>query len=379
MSPETEKSCCSLRRLSEIGEPDAERGDLLVGAGATLEEVQARARSAGLDFPLDLAARGTATIGGMAATNAGGAMAFRYGTMGRQVGGIETVLADGSIVDRLRSLLKDNAGYNLPALLVGSEGTLGVISRVRLRMIPQRARRASALCGLPTIADASSLSNVLQRHARTVESIDFFDESCMTLVREHRRLPAPLAASHPVYVIAECADDDDPTEELVGALERFGPELDASIADDSSARARLWEYRESLNEAVSARGVPQKLDVGVPTDAVGAFADAVRAVVHGLAPDAETYLWGHLGDGNVHVNVLGVDPGDERIEDAVLRAAVELGGTISSEHGVGLAKVRWLPLMRNAADITAMRALKGALDPLGVLSPGRVLAEPGRW
>jgi FAD/FMN-containing dehydrogenase len=188
------------------------------------------------------------------------------------------------------------------------------------------------------------------------------------LVLEHLDVPPPLETRAPAYVLIECAAASDPIEELAEAFEAAGVE-DAVIADDTTSRERLWRLREAHTEAIGAAGIPHKLDVGVPLDRLGAFADAVATV----APGARTILFGHVGDGNVHVNVLGPDPDDHSVDEAVLRLVADHGGTISAEHGVGVAKARWLHLSRSTEEIAAMRAIKAALDPGNLLNPGAVL------
>jgi FAD/FMN-containing dehydrogenase len=363
----------SLRRLDAIGPADRGAGQITAAAGATLAALQAAARAEGMDAGLDFAARDAATVGGIVACDAGGARALRHGTARARVAGLEAVLADGSVISRLTGLLKDNAGYDLPALLVGSEGTLGVITRVRWRLAPALPARVAALLPLSSAAEAAELLAILRAEVPSLESCDFFLDDGLALVLEQQRRASPLRARAPVYVLAECAARADPTEELAAALQRAGI-VDALVADDTVSRERLWALREGHAEAISAKGIPHKLDVGVPLSALAGFLDQVPEVVR-AAGGARTILFGHLGDGNVHVNVLGADPDDTGVDDAVLELALGAGGTISAEHGIGVAKVAWLERARGAADVAAMRALKRALDPHGLLNPGAVLGS----
>jgi FAD/FMN-containing dehydrogenase len=204
----------------------------------------------------------------------------------------------------------------------------------------------------------------------SLEAADFFLDDGLELVLDHLGIPAALPRRAPAYVVLECAAADDPTEELAEALDAAGA-ADAVVADSTAERERLWRLREAHTEAIAAAGVPHKLDVGVPLDRLAAFADDVRAVVERAAPGARLILFGHLGDGNVHVNVLGA--ADDAVDEAVLRAAAAHGGTISAEHGVGVAKARWLGLVRGPGELRAMAAVKHALDPAGLLNPGAVL------
>jgi FAD/FMN-containing dehydrogenase len=365
----------SLARLDEVGPVDPATGQLTAGAGATLAAVQAAAAAAGLDAGLDFGARDSATIGGIVACDAGGARALRHGTARGRVVGLEAVLPEGRLVSRLAGLSKDNAGYDLPGLLVGSEGTLGVITRVRWRLEPQLERRVTLLAGLSSVAAVVGLVSALRREAPSLESCDFFTQEGLDLVLAHLRRTSPIRQPAPLYVIAEAAARSDPTDELAGALEAAGVD-DALIADDTAARRNLWSLREGHTDAVNAAGVPHKLDVGIPLGALEEFLDAVPGVVRAAGAE-RVILWGHLGDGNVHVNVLGPPPEDEQADDAVLELALRCGGTISAEHGIGGAKAPWLARARGEGEVAAMRAIKRALDPGDLLNPGVVLAPTG--
>jgi FAD/FMN-containing dehydrogenase len=367
----------SLSRLDAVGPVDAATAQVTVGAGATLSALQEAARAAGFEAGMDFAARDSATVGGLVACDAGGARALGHGTARARVAGLEAVLADGTVVDRLQGLLKDNAGYALPHLLVGSEGTLGVITRVRWRLAPRRPARVAALIGLDSLDDAESTLAVLRRELPSLEAADFFLDEGLALVLEYLRVEPPLPSRPPAYLILECADASDPTEQLAGALEAAGID-DAVVADDTASRERLWKLRESHTEAIAAQGVAHKMDVGVPLAALADFARRAPGVVAEADPGARTILFGHLGDGNVHVNVLGPDPDDEAVDIAVLELAAACGGTISAEHGVGVAKASHLGLVRSAGEIAAMRALKRALDPGDLLNPGVVLPATAR-
>jgi FAD/FMN-containing dehydrogenase len=271
-------------------------------------------------------------------------------------------------------LLKDNAGYDLPALLVGSEGTLGVITAVRWRLVPLLPARVAALVPVQSVAAAASLLGVLRTRVPSLESAEFFLDDGLSLVLDYLRAGPPVARRAPVYVLVECAATTDPLDDLAAGLELAGVD-DALVADDAVSRERLWRLREAHTEAIGAAGVPHKIDVGVPLDRLGEFLDRVPGVVEGVAPGARVFLFGHLGDGNVHVNVLGPPDDDESVEEAVLRLVAACGGTISAEHGVGRAKARWLALVRRPEEIAAMAAVKRALDPEGVLNPGAVMPE----
>jgi FAD/FMN-containing dehydrogenase len=361
----------SLTRLDELGAIDAALGQVEIGAGTPLAVLQPHAAAAGLDAGLDFAARDSATIGGVVACDAGGLRALRYGTARARVGGLEAVLPDGSLVRRLAGLAKDNAGFDLSALLVGSEGTLGVITKVLWKLVPRLSARVAALVPLADADAAADLLATLFSEAPSLEACELMTASGLDLVLAHQRRRPPVERA-PIYVLAELAARHDPTDELAAALDRAGVE-DAAIADDTASRERLWTLREGHAVAVAAAGVPHKLDVGVPLAALPRFLEELPGIVDGVASSAQAIVWGHLGDGNLHVNILGAEPHDDHVDNAVLGLALACGGTISAEHGIGIAKAHWLLDARGRDDVRAMRAIKAALDPPGLLNPGVVL------
>jgi FAD/FMN-containing dehydrogenase len=370
-TPRDHELILSLGRLSEVGEVDRAAGQLTAGAGATLAAVQAAARGAGLDAALDFGARDRCTVGGVVACDAGGARALRHGTARARVAGMEAALGRDGVVSRLSGLTKDNAGYDLPALLVGSEGTLGVITRVRWRLEPLLPARVAALVGVGSAREAAGLLAALRAHAPSLESCDFFTQEGLELVLAHQDRSSPVRRSAPIYLLAECAALTDPMPELVAAFTAVGID-DAIIADDTTAREGLWRIREGHTDAINAAGIPHKLDVGIPLGELERFMSEVPGAVH-AAGAGQVILYGHLGDGNVHVNVLGAAPDDHRVDDAVLELALACSGTISAEHGVGTSKAHWLTRARGESEVAAMRAIKDALDPHGILNPGAVL------
>ena len=363
----------SLTRLAALGPVDTTVGELVAGAGVTLAALQRQARAAGFETGVDFGARDSATIGGMVATNAGGIHVLRYGTTREQLVGIEAVLGDGSLVSRLHAPRKDNTGYHLPSLLAGSEGTLGVVTAARLRLVPQLDRRAVAVIGTAGIAEAVRLASRLRRALTALHAAELFLDDGLDLVVRHRAAGRPFAAASPAYLLVEVADKADPEPALVDALASAPEVRDTAIATDTAAREHLWLLREGHTEAIGQEGVPHKLDVALPVGRLAEFADRVRERVEAAAPGARTILFGHALDGNLHVNVLGPGPDDDAVDEAVLRLTVELGGSISAEHGIGVAKARWLPLDRSRTELDAMRAIKRALDPDGILNPGVLL------
>ncbi len=363
----------SLARLRSLEPVDPIESQVTVGAGVTLEKLQEHARAAGLDFGVDLAARSQATVGGLVATNAGGIRVLRYGSMRTQVTGLEAVLADGSVLSRLTGLTKDNTGYDLTQLLAGSEGTLAVVTRVRVRLVPLLAARAVALVALADTDAALALLSAARAGLSSLSAAEIFYADGLALVRSHSGLPAPFSEQYPAYVVLECADRVDPTDAILGLLAESDAVADATVASDAAGRARLWAFRENHTEAINAAGVPVKLDVSVPLRELPSLVAELPAAIAAVAPAARPILFGHVNEGNLHVNVL--DTGDQAtaVTDAVLRLVATHRGSISSEHGIGRAKVAWLGLSRSAQEVNAMRRIKDALDPDGLLNPGVLL------
>jgi FAD/FMN-containing dehydrogenase len=358
----------SLTRLDSLGPVDALGGEVTVGAGATLAQLQQHVRAAGWNFGVDLASRDSCTIGGMIATNAGGIRVIRYGAMRHQLVGIEAVLANGQLVRRLPGLRKDNTGYDLANLLAGSEGTLAIVTAARLRLVPVLPSRAVALLAIPDTAAALAVTAAVRTATVGLEAAELFFAEGVELVCRHAGLPPPPVGASPAYLLIECAAPANAPDELAAAL--AGVELPTAFATEPRQRAALWAYRERHTEAISGEGIPHKLDVALPLDRLAEFEGRVRQHLREAVPKARPILFGHVGDGNIHVNILGLDPDDDRGTDAVLRLTAELGGSISAEHGIGVAKTRWLHLTRSPADIAAMAAIKAALDPRGILNPG---------
>jgi FAD/FMN-containing dehydrogenase len=362
----------STTRLTELGDVSGADRQVTVGAGATLAAVTTHARAAGLDFGVDLAARESATVGGMVATNAGGIRVVRYGSMREQVAGVEAVLADGRVVSRLDGLAKDSTGYDIGQLLAGSEGTLAVLTRLRLRLVPAERERAVAFVAVSGTADAVDLLAALRPRLPGLSAAELCFAGGVALVARHLGVAPPLAGAGEAYVLVEVAGETDPMDDLMIALEGCPQVLDATVAASAADRARLWAMREAHTETISALGVPVKLDVSVPLARLAQLAGRLPDVVAAAAPDALLVIFGHLAEANLHVNVLHADD-PEQVTSAVLSLVASLGGSISSEHGIGRAKARWLGLSRTQAEIDVMRSVKAALDPLGLLNPGVLL------
>ena len=373
--PRSGEVVVSLTRLDDLGPVDATARSVVVGAGATLASVHHHAAAEGLAFGIDFAARDQATIGGMVATNAGGMHVLRYGMMRAQVEGLEAVLADGSVARRLGGLPKDNVGYDLPGLLTGSEGTLAILTRVRLRLVPARSERVTALLPLDGIDDAVALTARLRGTLPELEAAELILETSLRLSIEHGGLRTPFADLPPAALLVECAADDDPTERLAEAVEDAGVR-GGVVGVDRREREGLWAYREALLDAIAAEGEPLKLDVTLPGIGMAGFVDDLEVLLAELDPRCRCYVFGHVGDGNLHVNVLGLaDSAAADAEERILEGVLARGGSVSAEHGIGVAKTRWVPRSRDAADLAAMRAIKRALDPAGLLNPGVLLPQ----
>jgi FAD/FMN-containing dehydrogenase len=363
----------STRRLDAISDVDPSAFQVTVGAGVTIADWQHAARAAELDTPIDFAARDSATVGGAIATNAGGSRVVRYGTMRQQVVGIEAVLADGTIVGSLAGLPKETVGLHWPSLLAGSEGTLAVITAARMRLVPRFDHVTTVLAALDDVASALAVLTAARRQLGSLDSIEIIWPDALDLVASHLATAAPIAVPQGgVAVLIECADHIDPTDDLHGVLAGIGGVAATAIATDGARRHQLLAFRDRITESIAAAattsGTPTyKLDVAVP---VGSIERLLAAAQHTVERQGARLIpFGHLAEGNVHLNVLDArEP--EAIAPAVLPVVAELGGTISAEHGVGVAKTKWLHLVRTAGELEAMASIKRALDPRGILNPG---------
>lgn len=362
-----------LRGLDSIGAVDATAAQVTVGAGVTLAALQSHLRPHGLAFGVDLGARDTATIGGMVATNAGGLHVVRHGSMRAQLLGVQAVLGTGALVEvNLAGLLKDNTGYDLAGLLCGSEGTLGIVTAARLRLVPIPPGRLVALLGVGSVTEAVAALPVL-RALPSLHAVELVLDSGLEVVGEHLGVAPPVTGA--CALLVEVAGEPAAlADELGSALDRLGPAvLSSAAADDPGGIERLWRWREAHSEAAASLGLVHKADVTLPIAELATFVERVVPIVEAVAPASTTLVYGHLADGNLHVNVVGPRADDDRAVDAVLDAVLELGGSVSAEHGIGTAKRGWLLRQRGAAAVDAMQAIKAALDPDGILNPGVLL------
>ena len=373
--PEHGAVVVSLTRLRTVEAVDPSSRQVVAGAGATLAAVQSAAAAHDLSFPIDHGARSEATMGGTVATNAGGALAWKYGMTRALVVGVEAVMADGTVVRDMSPLAKDNSGLDLPGLFTGSEGTLAVITATRVRLVPRYPHTATALVGVASLAAAIELF-LSGRVAPELEAGEFFSHRCLRLVQEHLDLRAPMSTEHPYYALIEfSAASRARADDALGAAIGDRDDDSVAVAVEPDKRAQLWAYRERQNEALTAAGGGRKFDLAVMPERMHDFMEAVTSALEGLDPEVQIYAFGHLGDGNIHLNALGLP--DQRAATEVVYETVDaFDGTVSAEHGVGRLKKDWLHLVRSPAELDVMRAIKVALDPHLLLNPG-VLFDVG--
>lgn len=387
----------ALRRLNEIGPIDKGSRLVEVGAGVVLQTLQEAAEEHGLLFPLSFGAKGSCTIGGAISTNAGGSNVLRYGTMRALVAGVEFVLADGSVVNLMSRLVKDNTGYDLKDLVVGAEGTLGIVTRAILTLVPRPCAYATALVAMRTVEDALQLLDELQHE--TADSVEAFEFMPDQHFRDHARMfpgrPVLLAQPGPVNILIEIgaaspllyregsdgrAAVHDILQDVLARHLEAGTISDALIAQSRTQRDAIWRSREDSYELMSLYGPMVDHDVALPVAHVAAFLHRARTLVEGIAPGHVECVVGHLGDGNLHYSVGPAEgaepfclPVAERITVIVEELVAELGGSFSAEHGIGTSKLVSMERCKDPAALDAMRRVKAALDPHDAMNPGKLL------
>ncbi|WP_267395351.1 MULTISPECIES: FAD-binding oxidoreductase [unclassified Sphingomonas] len=375
----------SLRRMNRIRAIDAEAHLAVADAGVILADLHAAALGVERRFPLTLGAKGNATVGGLVSTNAGGTQVLRFGSMRGLVAGVEAVLADGAIHDGLSPLRKDNRGYDLTQLLVGAEGTLAVITAATLRLVPLPAARATAWAGTGDPAAALRLLRRIQARTDALESFEILPRETLAAVLAH--VPgarAPLAGDHSWHLLIELTDarGQPLLEELLAAALADGLIADATIAASDGQAEAFWRIRESISDSERALGPASQHDISVPVDSMPGFMIDAAAACEARFPGTHASGFGHLGDGNVHFHVRaapGTDPAHWYAEDVpvvtrfVDDLVVAAGGSIAAEHGIGQMKRAELERLASPARMTALRAVKSAMDPLGILNPGKLV------
>tara|TARA_R110000868_G_scaffold58183_7_gene179834 strand:+ start:2713 stop:4197 length:1485 start_codon:yes stop_codon:yes gene_type:complete len=376
----------TLKRMNGVREIDRDNDSMTVEAGCILESLQNTAADADRLFPLSLGSQGSAMIGGLISTNAGGVHVLRYGMTRELVLGLEAVLPDGTIWSGLTGLRKDNTGYDLKQLLIGAEGTLGIITAATLKLFPRPAKMELAFCGLKSVEDAVSfLSLAKMVSGGGVTAFEIMPRLALDFVCAH--VPGtrdPLEGKHAWYVVCEMSFGriDGARETLEDALgQAFEAELiqDAVIAENESQALDFWRLRESIALAERSQGTAIKHDISIPVSKMAAFIELASARIKTIFPDGVVVAFGHVGDGNVHYNIVGLDAAarqallahGDAISTCVYDTVDEFGGSISAEHGIGILKREELAA-RKPVDIAVMRAIKQALDPKGIMNP-RVL------
>ncbi|HZA95331.1 MAG TPA: FAD-binding oxidoreductase [Burkholderiaceae bacterium] len=379
----------SLKRLNRVRDIDLFNGTITVEAGCVLHDVQQAASDAGRLFPLSLAAEGSATIGGNLSTNAGGTQVLRYGNARELALGLEVVLPSGEIWSGLRGLRKDNTGYDLRDLFIGAEGTLGVITAACLKTFPLPRSQVTALFALDSVSAALSLLPLAQSTAGpTLTAFEFFSARCLQLVTRHfPQQRSPFEREHRQYVLLELSDHEDERHAAAllqslaeQALEK-GLIADAAIAQSTTQGRSLWILRESISEAQQREGKNIKHDISVPISSISRFIDETDALLAQRFPGVRMVTFGHLGDGNLHYNVMPPAGTDEdrfmeqqsAIYECVHDQVVRFSGSISAEHGIGQLKREQNMRYKSSVEMNLMRAIKRTLDPFDIMNPGKVV------
>ena len=380
----------SMARMNRVREVDRANLALTVEAGCVLQSVQQAATDAGLLFPLSLAAEGSCTIGGNLATNAGGTQVLRYGNARELCLGLEVVTADGEVWEGLSGLRKDNTGYDLRDLIIGSEGTLGIITAATLKLYPLPAARLTAWAAVPSLPQALILLRLAHRHLGAgLTGFELMGQFALSLVDRHLpQLRVPLWRQSPWCVLLENSDHESQAhareqfDRLLEAALEDGCVSDAVVAENLTQAQQLWQVRESIPLAQVAEGLNIKHDISVPVSRIPDFVAATDALLAQAIPGVRLVNFGHLGDGNLHYNVqapetmdaaLFLQQHEEQVNHLVFDSVQAFGGSISAEHGVGSLKLAHLEQHKSPVALSMMRAIKLALDPAGLLNPGRVI------
>lgn len=375
----------SLRRMRRVRAIDADAGYAIVEAGVILQDLHEAALAKGMRFPLTLGAKGSATVGGLVSTNAGGTQVLRFGTMRGLTLGLEAVLPDGSVHDGLGGLKKDNRGPSIDQLLIGAEGTLGIVTAARLKLVPAPIARATAFVGVASPADALAL---LHRMTDQVEGFELLPDDSLAAAMEHLDVASPLPTRHAWYVLIEAtqaegqADPQALLERLLAYAMEDGLVADAAIAGSEAQSEALWRIRDGLSDSEKrVYGMATQHDLSLPIEAIPAFLERAKADIEARWPGCDVSGYGHLGDGNIHFHVRAMERGGpdwqegeaHEIAAHVHDLVTQAGGSISAEHGIGQMKRDELARLADPARLTALRALKAALDPKGIMNPGKLI------
>ncbi|MEM7281832.1 MAG: FAD-binding oxidoreductase [Pseudomonadota bacterium] len=380
-TPQENEVAVSLERMTGIEELDSASMTMTVLAGTPLQKVQDAAADAGFAFPLDLGARGSCAIGGNVATNAGGNQVIRYGMTRALVLGLEAVLADGTVVTSLNKMLKNNAGYDLKHLFIGTEGTLGIITRIVLKLFPQMKSRNSGLLAVSGFDQVVELLKFCsQSFVGAVSSFEvMWDNYFDVALKQVRDGQSPFDESHPFYVLLEVegadqSQDSERFEQALFAAMEQGLVVDAIIAQSEKESESFWEIRDAIGEILSTLGALANFDVGLPVSKMNGFLAETEKRLRNKFDPLILMVFGHLGDGNLH---MVASTGDQAAVNEIYRSVYEVvgeyGGSVTAEHGIGTMKIPYLHYSRSHAEIQLMKTLKATLDPKGILNPRRVL------
>ncbi|MEZ4301777.1 MAG: FAD-binding oxidoreductase [Polyangiaceae bacterium] len=374
----------SLQRMNRMQPVDLVGSTVRVQAGAVTEAVHAHAAEHGLTWPVDFASKGSSHVGGNIATNAGGVRVIRYGLTRQWVLGLQVVLANGDVLELNGALEKNNTGADLRQLFIGSEGTLGVITEATLKLTRVPDKVDVFLFAVPDLAGVLALFREAKRGPFVVMAFEFFTEKCLARLRRHRKVANPLSAPSDYYVLLEVERGEaESLEAWIGAVFEGGLATDGTLAQHSSQAAELWTLREGISESLSATGLPHKNDIALPIASLGAFCAELHSFFETRYPGWEIALFGHIGDGNLHVNVMKPDDMDRetflaRTHEAdhdIFTLVKKHHGSISAEHGIGLLKKEYLPYSRTPEELALLCGLKRLFDPKGLLNPGKILDE----
>jgi FAD/FMN-containing dehydrogenase len=380
----------SLQRLNAVREVDSSNLTITAEGGCVLQTVQQAAQGAGFLFPLSLAAEGSCTIGGNLATNAGGTQVMRYGNARDLCLGLEVVTAQGEIWDGLSGLRKDNTGYDLRDLFIGSEGTLGIITAATMKLYPVPAATLTAWAAVPSLEDAVRLLGLAYKHlGSSLTGFEVMGQFALSLVARHfRQMRVPLYEQAPFCILLENSDQESEAhargrfELLLETAMEEACVTDAVVAESLTQAHQLWHIRESIPLAQAEEGLNIKHDISLPVSAIAEFCRTTNAALERVIPGVRIVNFGHLGDGNLHYNVQAPPGGDsatflleqeDRVSTLVYDSVQRLGGSISAEHGVGSLKVDKLEQHKPAVALGLMRAIKRSLDPANIMNPGRVV------
>jgi FAD/FMN-containing dehydrogenase len=372
----------SLERMHRIESVDPVGRTITLEAGVPLQKVQEEAEKHELLYPVDFGARGSAHIGGSVATNAGGNGVIRYGMTRDSVLGLEAVLADGTVISSMNRMIKNNAAYDLKQLFIGTEGTLGVVTRVVLRLREAPRSKQTAMVACSKFSDVTALLKHMDASLGGALSAFevMWNEFYRLVTTPPAKGTAPIPQDHPYYVLIESSGGDEARdqaqfEESLGAAIESGMVADAIIATSKAQRDSLWALRDDV-EQFFRLGMPVTFDISLPVGEMEAYVADILARLEKEWPAYRRFVFGHLGDGNLHIIVAGPPSLDAKkgIEKCVYEPLAARSGSVSAEHGIGLEKQPWLPLSRNEAEIALMKQIKRSLDPNGILNPGRVLA-----